>query len=166
MPAKDDTRVSEFNEVADWTEHQKSLLALNTGDDPATVFGERLLKTVREIARSRDLITLIADAALLIDNGATVNNQDEDTRMAPLHYAAAYGCRPLIRKLVASQRCDYLLRDKNDRYAFELAMEWARDMGIGNLLMKKQCQQAHERGVPAFEILPARATNVIPLRRP
>ena len=81
--------------------------------------------------------------------GAAVNAQD-DHGMTALHHAAAKGVRPCIRLLVATGQCDYLLRDNKGRYAFELAIEWARDYGVARLLMKKQAQQAHAQGVPAY----------------
>lgn len=71
--------------------------------------------------------------------------------MTPLHHAAARGARPCIRLLVASGKCDYLIRDNQGRYAFELAIEWARDYAVGRLLTMKQAQQAAARGVPAYE---------------
>jgi ankyrin repeat protein len=85
----------------------------------------------------------------LEEPGANVNVRDEQG-MTPLHHAAARGARPCIRLLVASGQCDYLIRDNQGRYAFQLAIEWARDYAVGRLLSKKQAQQAHERGVPAF----------------
>jgi ankyrin repeat protein len=85
----------------------------------------------------------------LITRGVDVNFQDE-RRMTALHYAAAYGARPCIRVLVATARCDYLLKDDQNRYAFELAIEWAADYAVARLLAKKQRQQALREGVPAW----------------
>ena len=82
-------------------------------------------------------------------NGGDANEQDKNG-MTPLHHAAALGARPCIRVLVASGQCDYLLRDRYGRYAYELAIEHARDFAVARLLMKKQRQQAHARGVPAY----------------
>lgn len=70
--------------------------------------------------------------------------------MTLLHHAAARGARPGIRLLVGSGKCDYPLTDNQGRYAFELAIEWARDYAVGTLLSKHQVRQAHERGVPAY----------------
>lgn len=89
----------------------------------------------------------------LAEPGVNVNVQD-DSGMTPLHHAAARGARPCIRLLVASGQCDYLIRDKQGRYAFELAIEWARDYAVGRLLSMKQAQQAAARGVPAYEPRP------------
>ncbi|KWT91734.1 MULTISPECIES: ankyrin repeat domain-containing protein [unclassified Variovorax] len=81
--------------------------------------------------------------------GAAVNAQD-DRGMTALHHAAARGERPCIRLLIGTGQCDHLLRDNKGRYAFELAIQWARDYGVARLLMKKQAQQAHAQGVPAY----------------
>lgn len=87
--------------------------------------------------------------AILIEYGADVNVQDA-SGMTPLHHAAALGARPCIRLLVASGKCDFLARDRQGRYAFELAIEWARDHAVARLLMKKQAQQAATQGIPAY----------------
>ena len=81
---------------------------------------------------------------------ADVNYQDQNG-MTALHHAAALGARPCIRVLVNSGQCDYLLKDKENRYAYELAIIWAKDYAVGRLLAKKQAQQALEQGVPAFD---------------
>ena len=65
-------------------------------------------------------------ARCLAEPGVDVNVQD-DSGMTPLHHAASRGARPCIRLLVASGKCDYLIHDNQGRYAFELAIEWARD---------------------------------------
>lgn len=86
----------------------------------------------------------------LVVPGVNVNVRDEQG-MTPLHHAAASGARPCIRLLVASGKCDYLIRDNQGRYAFELAIEWARDYAVGRLLSMKQAQQAAAQGVTAYE---------------
>lgn len=103
--------------------------------------GSQLLEMVRYMA-AEHVATLLAE-------GADVNVQD-DNGMTALHHAAVRGARPCIRLLVASGKCDYLMRDNQGRYAFELAIEWARDYAVARLLMKKQVQQAHARGEPAY----------------
>ena len=81
---------------------------------------------------------------------ADVNYQDQNG-MTALHHAAAIGARPCIRVLVNSGQCDYLIKDNENRYAYELAIIWAKDYAVGRLLAKKQAQQAHEQGVPAYD---------------
>lgn len=84
-----------------------------------------------------------------INSGANVNFQDAQG-MTALHHAAARGARACIRVLVNSGQCDYLIKDNEDRYAFEIAIEWAKDYAVGRLLAKKQKQQAVRQGVPAW----------------
>lgn len=85
--------------------------------------------------------------------GADVNTTDENG-MTALHHAAASGARPCIRVLVASRKCDFLIRDKWGRTASDLAIEWARDGAVARLLSKHQMRQAHERGVPPVVLEP------------
>lgn len=85
----------------------------------------------------------------MIADGVDVNMQDA-YGMTALHHAAAKGARECVRALVACGRCDYLMRDHDGRYAFELALEWGRDHAIAELLEKKQAEQAFARGVPAY----------------
>lgn len=101
--------------------------------------------------RLRDMVRAMEaeEAASLLAEGADVNVPDHHG-MTALHHAAVRGARPCIRLLVASGKCDYLARDKQGRYAFELAIEWARDYAVAELLMKKQAQQAAVQGVPAY----------------
>jgi hypothetical protein len=103
--------------------------------------GTQLREMVQQLAAEH--------AAALIAEGADVNVPDHNG-MTALHHAAARGARPCIRLLVASGKCDYLLRDGRGRYAFELAIEWARDYAVARLLMTKQVQQADRQGVPAY----------------
>lgn len=87
------------------------------------------------------------DVARLVAAEADVNHRDENG-MTPLHHAAASGERGCLRILVACGRCDYLIRDRLDRYASDIAIEWGRDYAVGRLLTKHQIRQARERGVP------------------
>ena len=86
----------------------------------------------------------------LIDEGADVNYQDKNG-MTVLHHAAARGARPCIRALVNSGQCDYLIKDNENRYSYEIAIEWAKDYAVGRLLAKKQKQQALKEAVPAYD---------------
>lgn len=160
-----DRHAINFNTVS--SADQAKILAIELGDDPAIAYGKRLLEISRYFGgygldRAEELL---AEAALLIENDADVNLQSEDDKATALHYAACYGVRPLIRLLVNSGRCDYLLKDGEHRYAAGLAMEWSGDFALARLLSKHQVRQAHERGVPAYEGPRAREVNIIPLSR-
>ena len=85
----------------------------------------------------------------LIDQGADVNMQDE-YGWTPLHHAASRGARQSVRVLVASGKCDYLIRTHDGHYAFEIARTWGRSRAIANLLEKKHVQQAARLGVPSY----------------
>lgn len=102
-------------------------------------------------ARLREMVQSMAaeEAAAFLAQGADVNVPDHNG-MTALHHAAVRGARPCIRLLVASGKCDFLARDKQGRYAFELAIEWARDYAVARLLIKKQAQQAAAQGVAAY----------------
>lgn len=107
----------------------------------------RLFDAVQQLSAARL-------AMVLAEPHVDINQKDNDG-MTVLHHAAAKGARPCIRLLVASGKCDYLVRDNQGRYPFELAIEWARDYAVARLLMKKQVQQAHRQGVPAYVPRPA-----------
>lgn len=124
------------------TDEQEYILRFNDGDDRTQVYSQRLIDTVK----SGDAPA----AKLLLDNGADINFQDK-YKMTSLHYAAAHGARPCIRLLTSFNECSYLLKDYKDRYASELAFEWGKDYGVGNLLLKKMARQAYAQGVPAWD---------------
>lgn len=111
---------------------------------------QRLIDSSRGIFLAVERLSAAQLARLLAEPGVNVNVRDNQG-MTPLHHAAASGARPCIRLLVASGQCDYLIRDNQGRYAFELAIEWARDYAVGRLLAKKQAQQAAAQGVTAYE---------------
>jgi ankyrin repeat protein len=77
----------------------------------------------------------------MIEAGIDVNYQDSNG-MTALHYAAEKGARPCLRLLVNNGECNYLLENTNGRTASELAYIWAKDYGVGRLLVKKEASQA------------------------
>ena len=100
---------------------------------------------IEEVRRGADHVV-----KKLIEGGANVNVQDE-RGMTALHYAASNGARPCLRLLVSSGRCDYLIKDNRNLYAFELAIEWGKDYAVARLLGKKQRQQALKEGKPIWD---------------
>jgi ankyrin repeat protein len=114
---------------------------------PESNSGERLLRYLLD----RNL----PEFSKLLEKDVDVNFQDEEG-MTALHHAASRGARPFIRLLVKSGKCDYLIQDREGRYASDLAIRWARDYAVGRLLSIHQCSQAWERGVPAWEPPPHR----------
>ena len=106
-------------------------------EDPFVDDFGRLIREGRIIFASKNLHPFV-----------DVNKQD-DNGMTPLHHAAAVGARSVVRMLVKSGRCNYLIQDKWGRYASDLAYEWGQDPAISRLLTIKQTQLAEELGVPA-----------------
>ena len=104
-------------------------------------FDKRLINSVKAANAS-------AVKHLIEKTDVNVNYQDEDG-MTALHWAAACSARPCLRILVNSAKCSYLLKDKNGRFASELAFEYGRDYAVGRLLMKKEAEQAVKDGVLA-----------------
>ncbi|MES9822823.1 MAG: ankyrin repeat domain-containing protein [Candidatus Thiodiazotropha endolucinida] len=102
-------------------------------------FDKRLINSVKAANAS-------AVKHLVEKTDVDVNYQDKDG-MTALHWAAAYKARPCLRILVNCGKCNYLLKDKKDRSASELAFEYGRDYAVGRLLMKKEAQQAVKDGV-------------------
>ncbi len=113
---------------------------------------EELLRRVEE-ATKQLIDTVKRGEAEKLDSlirvGANINYQDLNG-MTVLHHAVACGARPCIRVLVNTGKCDYLLQDKQGRYASELAYEWSQDYAVGRLLAKKEAQQAAARGRKAW----------------
>ena len=78
----------------------------------------------------------------LIDSGRVDVNEQDESGMTALHYAAVLGARHCVRVLVNSGKCDYLIKDNKGRYASDLALEWGHDYAVSVLLLKKQARQA------------------------
>ena len=122
-------------------ESDHKLLELKPGEDASEVYGKRLIDCV--------CTGQVYSTAMLIVRGANVNFQDE-RGLTPLHHAVMHG-RRCAQVLIASEKCDYLIKDKKKRYAFELAIEWGMDYGLARLLIEKQKEQAHAQGKPAWD---------------
>lgn len=81
-----------------------------------------------------------------IEAGASVNARDFNSGASALHYVAAQGARPALRALLASGKCDHLIRDRDGRLPSELAGVYGRDPAMARLLMRKELQQARAQG--------------------
>lgn len=115
---------------------------LRSSDPDMIAYGQQLV----DCARRADAFAL----DVMLRKGVDVNTCDH-LGMTALHHAAAIGSRACIRLLVNCGKCDYLIRDRQGRYASDLAIEWGRDYVVGRLLSKKQAMQAHRQGVPAWQ---------------
>ena len=76
-----------------------------------------------------------------------VNYQDPRSGQTALHIAAANKARAAIRALLASGRCDHLLRDAQGRFASELAYTVGNDPALCRLLGIKEAAQAKALGI-------------------
>jgi ankyrin repeat protein len=134
--------------------------ARKTLTDNQVEFSEELLvKGFKGLDSESSTLPFIASIQLgyagatkrLIDSGTVNVNEQDETGMTALHYAALLGARHCVRVLVNSGKCDYLIKDNQGRYASDLALEWGRDHAVSVLLSKKQAQQAFEQGVPSWD---------------
>jgi len=123
-------------------------------------YGERTpLDWMREAGRDPEAVALgreflIAaehgDAATImsfLNAGFPANWQDPETGEAALHVAAACKARKVLRILLDTGFCDYLLRDAQGRLASELAYLFGEDPAAARLLGNKERKQAEAQGV-------------------
>lgn len=82
-----------------------------------------------------------------IDEGISVNFQDPLTGETALHIAAACHARKVLRVLLKTDQCDFLLRDKQGRLASEMAFLYGRDVAVARLLGKKERKQGEAQGI-------------------
>lgn len=115
------------------------LLAQLTGDNAMIALGREFL----HIARRGNLRMLSG----FIEEGFPVNWQDARYGQAALHVAAAAKARKALLVLTESNRCDFLLRDKEGRLASELAFLFGDDPAAARLLRIHERRQAAERGI-------------------
>jgi ankyrin repeat protein len=88
-----------------------------------------------------------AGVAAFIEEAFPVNYQDKRNRQTALHYAAAADARDVIRVLVSSGKCDYLLRDIWGRLPSEVAYLSGDDPALARLLGNKERKQARAQGI-------------------
>ncbi len=82
-----------------------------------------------------------------IEEGFPVNWQDARTGQSALHVGAAAKARRALVILAESGRCDFLLRDKEGRFASEMAFLFGDDPAAARWLRIHERRQAAERGI-------------------
>lgn len=98
-----------------------------------------------ETGNARRLADLMAD-------GFPVNFQHPQTLETALHKAGARSHREVVRALIRSGACDYLIQDSDGRFPHHSAEFFGNDPTIERLLVKKARQQAGRDGVDLFRI--------------
>lgn len=81
-----------------------------------------------------------------IDHSFLVNYQDPETGETALHIVAANGARKALRVLMGTDKCKYLVRDKQGRLPSELAYLYGDDPAMARLLAIKEMHEAVEGG--------------------
>jgi len=84
---------------------------------------------------------------IYLDTGIDVNFQDPKTGQTALHVSSASRAREAVRVLLASGKCDYLIRDRRGRLASELAYLYGEDPALARLLGNKERKQAERYGM-------------------
>lgn len=90
------------------------------------------------------------EAVAMIDEVHDINIADPQTSATALHFAAHRSVNGLLAELEKREDLDYLVRDRNGRYASELAWEVSGNEELGALLQAKERQQARRAGVQAW----------------
>ena len=83
----------------------------------------------------------------LLEEGAPVNYQDKETLATAVHFAAAAGDRVALLRLLKTNECDLLVKDRRGRLPATLATIGGADAAAARLLSHLQRKQAIERGV-------------------
>jgi hypothetical protein len=82
-----------------------------------------------------------------IEEGFPANWQDPRTGQTALHVTAATKARRALRVLIGSGRCDFLLRDRQGRFASELAYLYGEDPAVTRWLRVHERRQGEARGI-------------------
>lgn len=115
------------------------LLAQLATDKAMNALGREFL----HIARRGNLRMLTG----FMEEGFPVNWQDARNGQAALHVAAAAKARKALLVLTESNRCDFLLRDKEGRLASEMAFLFGDDPAAARLLRIHERRQAAAKGI-------------------
>lgn len=84
---------------------------------------------------------------LFIDEKFPVNYQDPETSETVLHIAAGSRARKVLRLILSTGQCDFLLRDEQGRLASELAFLYGQDIAVAKLLGIKERKQGEAQGI-------------------
>jgi ankyrin repeat protein len=98
----------------------------------------------------------------LVNHGAPVNFVDPVYHATALHYLAAYDARPALGVLLASEKCDFLIRDWEGRLPSEIAREYGRDREMAHELLIKEMRQAQAQGIDPANLYKVSARKAAP----
>lgn len=102
-------------------------------------FGEEFLRLAEHGYHER--------VAAFIDEGFPLDYQDRRNGETALHYAAASDARDVVRVILESGKCDFLIRDNWGRLASEVAYLSGDDPALSRLLACKERKQAAAQGI-------------------
>ncbi len=82
-----------------------------------------------------------------IDAGFPMNFQHPTKGVTALHVAANADASSLIKTLVESGKCDYLIPDNSDHLAYDIVYRYGHNRDISDLVKQKTEEQAERDGV-------------------
>lgn len=82
-----------------------------------------------------------------IEEGFPVMWQDPENGLTALHIVAGCQARKALRVLLATDQCDFLIRDNLGRLPSEMAYLYGEDPAVARLLGNKERKQAEEQGI-------------------
>lgn len=113
---------------------------------PAAEKEQKLPRLGREFLRACER-GLPAAIRIFLNEGMPVNYQDSQTGQTALHAASATRAREAVRALLATGKCDFLIRDNKGRLSSEMAYLYGRDPALARLLGNKERKQAEAQGI-------------------
>lgn len=84
---------------------------------------------------------------IFFDAGMDVNFQDPRTGQTALHISGAARAHKAVRALLATKKCDFLIRDNKGRLSSEIAYLYGNDPELAELLGNKEKEQAESQGI-------------------
>lgn len=137
---------------ADWRRRAKLRLQLVSWEGPGPhespiAFSTDQLERLGEPFMAAAEYGDFAAVMVFLEEGFPVNHQDPATGETALHVAAASRARRVVAALLATERCDVLIRDRQGRLASELAYIDGDDPALARLLRTEERRQAQARGI-------------------